>query len=90
MKRKLNVTLEIEVEDLSEDQISEIIESFAYEFSDEEIREEFSGIGEYRAEEVAKVLSYLGNDWAQDELWAGSDVYARFTDVKVINSSWKD
>lgn len=87
--RRLVVRLELLVADLPMDERLDLAASTAFDDeTPEQAEAELPRVHDISAYEVARVLETLSHEWAQDELWGGSEVYAQFTGVRVINAVW--
>jgi hypothetical protein len=80
--RKLQVTLEIDVADLPKEQRKELAREQECKASD------LPSLKDTEAGEVASVLEGIGMEGISEELFAGSDVYVRFTDARIVNAAW--
>lgn len=85
MKRILKVTLEIEVEDMTE---AELADAGFYDDEDEEEgRPELLLSGEYEAREIADLLPGVVTH-PDNEMFAGSGIFVKVADVKVSGAEW--
>lgn len=88
--RRLRVTLDIVVDDLSLEDRTDLAAGICFGGeTPEEMEAELPRIAEMSADEVASVLSGLTMDDLQSELWAGSEIYARFVSVPHIRAVWE-
>lgn len=79
-EKKLLVVLEVTVSDLSSKERKECAEYAECKAS------ELPRLRDLDAFEIAEVLLPVEND---TEAFAGSDIYAKFTDSKIIAAEWK-
>lgn len=79
--KTLLITIEIDVEDLPAEVLKEIMEDVP---SDEHL----PTIADYEPGEVAEVLNMMTPETTA-ELFGGSDIYAQFSDSRVLSAQWK-
>lgn len=86
--RRLMVQLCLIVEDLPEDERAELARDAL--FNDIEKPEELPRLAHYEhAEEFGLLVSeYVGDPEAGREMFAGSDVFVRFTSAELISAQW--
>lgn len=82
MPKTMRVTVEIDVDDLPEDRRVELAADTM-----QEPPEELPGLNDYDAKEAAEALENITEDTSA-ELFAGSDLYVRFTECRVIDAEW--
>lgn len=93
MKRKLKVYLEIEVEDLSDAARRENAKLITgTDASEEDLAETLADmplVADMGAEQIASVAeSWLAV--ADDEMWAGTEMFATFSSVEVLSAAWAE
>lgn len=86
MSRKMIVTLEFEVADIPEQERKEIISECFGDCDEEELPPMVADLSDDDIKHsVYAFFSGLGEDYhAQAEMWAGSDEYLWFKDIKII------
>lgn len=77
--KKMRVTLEIDVDDLSPEKRAEYAKDM------ETIPDELPALKDTSAREAANALENFGGDM-NEELFAGSDTYVQFIDVRVMSA----
>lgn len=86
MSRHMTVTLLIEVRDFTPEELAE--NGIEWDEGDEPGD---SDIAELRASEIAELIpSTLKFEETQDEMFAGSCIFARLEDVQLVSAEWKD
>lgn len=87
MTRTLTVTLELQVEDLSDDERRDgLSDEDLAELEDED--DEPARVAELEPQEIADLLPYAITS-PDNEMFAGSGVYAAIKSATVVSSSWK-
>lgn len=88
--RMMRVTLDVLVTDMTDADRLDMARGLCFEDDEDpaEIEKDFPRVAEYSAGEVASVIETLGHAYAQEEMWAGSEVYAKFDRVKVVSADW--
>lgn len=81
--KTMRVTLEIDVDNLSPEKLAEHAKDMEMSVADLE------GLADASLSEIARTLENFGGDM-NDELFAGSDLFVRFTDVRVVTAEWRD
>lgn len=89
MNRKLVVTLEIDVADLTDTERRELATGLCFDGEDpSDVEADLPSVADTDPRDIAHVLTALKHDYAQEELWGGSEVFAKFADVKVRSAEW--
>lgn len=84
MSKKVMIQLEVEFDDLSEDERNEIQDGSLFDEEDSAM----PTLSEYSARELASVFDQVPGVMFQ-ELFGGSDVYAKITNTAVVKASFK-
>lgn len=79
--KTMRVTLEIDVDNLSPEKLAECAKDMEMSVADLE------GLANANAPEIARTLENFGGDM-NDELFAGSDLFVQFADVRVLTAEW--
>lgn len=80
--KKLQVTLEIYVDDLPKEQRAELAREQECKPRD------LPSLKDTPASEVASALEGLSIEGISAELFAGSDIYVRIIDARVVKAAW--
>lgn len=88
MKKTLRITLDLKVADLTKAAREGCLSGMGETEADlprlsDHLKDE-DGLSE-----VADILRGLGNEEVSQELFAGSDLYLRFTDCKIVSREWR-
>jgi hypothetical protein len=82
--RTLLVTLEIDVDDLSEKDRAQCARDMQCGI------EQIPDMSEVSAAEFSNLLEGIGMEGSVEYFFAGSDIYAEFKECRVLDCDWKD
>lgn len=84
MKRTLRVTLSVDIEDLTDEERDEIADITGWD------KDSMIDLSNYSAADLAEPFSTLEYSIDLDDFLAGSEIYAKITDITVISRHFDD
>lgn len=88
MKTTLTLTLEIDVADLPAKELKECAKLASWD-GNKVKPSELQGVDDFSADEIADHIVEHLRDGEQQEIWAGSEMYIRISDVRLLRANAK-